>query len=125
MSKNKKVLIVEDESAMLQALKYKFESENFIVFTAKNGLEGLKEAEKNNPDIILLDIIMPKMDGVTMLDKLRHEKWGKKIPVIVLTNLSEAEKIGEVAKSGSYDYLVKTDWQIDEVVKKARERMKK
>jgi CheY-like chemotaxis protein len=119
----KKILIVEDERALIKILSTKFEKEKFSVSLAKDGVEALKKVEKLKPDLILLDIIMPKMDGLTMLGLLRREKWGKDIPVIMLTNLSDAGKVSQAAKSGVYDFLVKSDWHIDDVVKKVRERL--
>ena len=78
-------------------------------------------ALKEQPDVILLDIIMPKMDGITMLKKLREDAWGKEAKVILLTNLSSNEKLAEVTAQGSHEYLVKTDWKIEDVVTKVRE----
>ncbi|MBT4120951.1 MAG: response regulator [Candidatus Magasanikbacteria bacterium] len=123
MSK-KKILIVEDEVSLLNALALKFSQEDMTVLEAFDGEEGLSLAEKEKPDMILLDIVMPKMDGMTMLKKLREEDWGKKIPVIILTNLSESEKVGEASKEGVYDFLVKTNWHINDVVKKVKEKLK-
>lgn len=120
----KKILIVEDERSLLEALTKKFETENFTVLQAKNGIEGLEVALSEHPDIILLDIVMPKMDGISMLEKLRGDEWGKDARVIILSNLSDAAKVSEAAKQGSFDYLVKTDWHIDDVVKKVNERLK-
>lgn len=123
MSK-KKILIVEDEVSLLNALALKFSQEDMIVSEAYDGEEGIEKAKKEKPDIILLDIIMPKMDGMTMLKKLRDAEWGRKIPVIILTNLAEAEKVSEAAEEGVYDFLVKTNWHINDVVEKVKEKLK-
>ena len=120
----KKILIVEDERSLLEALVRKFSSEGFTVFEAKNGEEGLEVALKEHPDLILLDIVMPKMDGITMLHKLREDKWGKDAQVVMLSNLSDAGKVQEATSEGAYDFLVKSDWHIDDVVKKAKEKLK-
>jgi DNA-binding response OmpR family regulator len=112
----KTVLIVDDELPLLTALSEKFVRENFNVLQAKNGEEGLALAFKNHPDIILLDLVMPVMDGLEMLDHLRQDKWGKDAKVIILTNLSDNEKVAEALKKGSYNYLVKTDWKLEEIV---------
>jgi DNA-binding response OmpR family regulator len=125
MADLKKVLIVEDEPPMLLALTKKFEKENFQVLGAKNGEEGYKTALAKHPDLILLDLVMPKMDGMTMMKKLRKEnEWGKKVPIILLTNLSADDKImaGVVEGEPSY-YLVKADWKIDDVVQKVKQRL--
>ncbi|MBT3538876.1 response regulator [Candidatus Parcubacteria bacterium] len=124
MAGKKKILIVEDEKSLLEALKRKFSSEKFAVFEAKNGEEGLEMALKEHPDLILLDIVMPKMDGITVLGKLREDSWGKDAKVIILSNLSDATKVSEASKQGSFDYLVKSDWRIEDVVKKAKEILK-
>lgn len=120
----KKVLIVEDETALREALVDKLTREGFDALEAKDGEEGLKIALKEHPGLILLDIIMPKMDGMTMMKKLREDEWGKGVPIILLTNLSATEeKIikGIVENEPSY-YLVKSDWKIEDVVKKVKEQ---
>jgi DNA-binding response OmpR family regulator len=123
MQKVYKLLIVEDERTILNALSLKFEKENFKVSTARNGEEGLKMALKTKPDLILLDIVMPVMDGMTMLKHLRKDKWGKTAQVIVLTNLSDST-VAEALENNVYDYLLKADWNISDVVRKVRERLK-
>jgi len=123
MTDKKAILIIEDEMSLLEALKIKFTKEGFGILEAKNGVEGLEVAKKEHPDLILLDIIMPKMDGLTMLSRLREDKWGKDVPVILLTNLNDSEKISEASKEGVYDFLVKSDWHIDDVVKKVKETL--
>lgn len=123
MENQKKILIVEDETSLRNALRDKLILEGFVVLEAKNGEEGLDVALRNHPDLILLDIIMPKMDGLTMLKKLREDVWGKNTKVILLTNLSDNEKVSEALLRGSYDYLVKSDWKIGDVVAKIRARL--
>ncbi|MDO8505509.1 MAG: response regulator [bacterium] len=122
---NKKiVLIVEDEVALLYAFKEEFMSAGFEVFEAKNGKEGLDIAIGKHPDMILLDILMPVMDGLTMLKKLREDAWGKNAQVIILTNLNDVQKVSEALTSVTFDYLVKADWKIEDIVKKVKERLK-
>ncbi len=120
---NKKILIIEDERPILNALHDKLTREGFPILEAQNGKDGLEIALREHPDLILLDIVMPVMDGMTMLRELRKDSWGKDARVVVLTNLSDNEKIGEAISSGAYDYLVKTDWKIEDVVSKIRERL--
>jgi len=122
---NKRILIIDDESSQRKALEDKFIREGFRILTAGNGEEGLKIALKEKPDIILLDIVMPKMDGMTMLRKLRRENsWGKGVPVILLTNLSaDDEKITAIAIDEPAYYLVKSDWTIEDILEKVRERL--
>lgn len=125
---DKKILIVEiveDEPSLIEALRNKLNKEGFSVLEARNGKIGLDLALKERPDLILLDIIMPVMDGLTMLQELRKkDEWGKNVPVIILTNLSDDKKVMEAVKEGSYDYLIKSDWSINEVISKVRERLK-
>src|SRR3989344_6191825 len=108
----KKVLIVEDELDLLGVLAQKFEMEKFEVLQAPDGKIGLAEALRVRPDLILLDIVMPVMDGMTMLKKLREDSWGKDVPIILLTNLSDERKVAEAMQHGVYEYLVKADWNI-------------
>jgi DNA-binding response OmpR family regulator len=120
----KTILIVEDEASLSQALVEKFKSEGFSILEASNGLDGLEKAIEHHPDLILLDIIMPKMDGITMMKKLRVDRWGEKVPVIVLTNLTDAAKADQALKQGAYDFLIKTDWKLEDVVKKVKQKLK-
>lgn len=120
----KAILVVDDEAPVTKALSDKLTREGFDVLVAKDGEQGLKMSLEKNPDLILLDIIMPRMDGMTMLAKLREDERGKTIPVIILTNLNADDAVtrGVVRDTPAY-YLVKTDWTIDEVVRKVRERL--
>ena len=120
------LLIVDDEVPLLNVLREKFEKEGFRVDTGKNGEEGLAAALSVRPDLILLDIIMPKMDGMTMLKKLRStDDWGKKVPVILLTNLTAGadDQIQDVVDTEPSYYLVKSNMSLDQVVEKVRERL--
>lgn len=122
-NKEKKILIVEDEKPLKMTLKRKFESEGFKVIEASDGEEGLKVTEKEKPDLILLDIVMPVMDGMTMLKKLRQEKFGQDMPVILLTNLADTSDVNKAMDLGVFDYLVKSNWEIAEVIRKVREKL--
>lgn len=123
-SLNKKVLIVEDEAPLRTAVADILSFEGFTVFQGKNGQEGLDLALKEHPDLILLDLMMPVMDGLTMLEKLRQDQeWGKGAAVILLTNINDPEKIAQATDAGSYDFLVKSDWNIEDVVKKIKAKL--
>lgn len=119
----KSILIVEDEPQLLKVLRDKFQDNNYTVHTAKNGLAGLKSAKKHQPDIILLDLLMPKMRGLDMLQQLRQfNLWGKRVPVIILTNVTPTDDIlAQVTKTEPSYYLVKADVKLDEVVEKVRD----
>ena len=121
----KTILVVEDDVALKTALAKKMNEEGFYVLEANNGKEGLEIAKKDHPDLILLDIIMPVMDGMTMLKELRKDNWGKNATVIFLTNLSEEGKMSEAEELGSSAYLIKTDWSLSDLVKKIKEKLNK
>lgn len=123
MAKKKKILIIEDEKTLLEVLAKKFLDEKFDVIKAVNGKEGLKIALRERPDLILLDIIMPVMDGMTMLRKLREDSWGKEVEVVILTNLSDVAKVQESLLRGVYDYLVKSDWRLEDVAKIVKSKL--
>jgi len=122
---SKKILIVEDEAPLLRALVDKFTLEGFETIAAEDGKSGITIALKEHPDIILLDLLLPKMDGVTVMKKIREDAWGKHVPIIVLTNVSGDDKImREVLKNEPAYYLIKTDWRLlDSVVEKVKERL--
>ncbi len=129
MEKNDKknvLLIVEDEKILLETLKEKLESEGFNVVTALDGSEGLKMAIDNHPDLILLDLLLPKVDGITMLKQLRKDKWGSKAPVIILTNVESSDKIAESLSVGFgdvFEYMLKTNWSLEDMVVRIKERL--
>lgn len=123
MEQKKLILIVEDEKTLFNALDMKLESAGFRTLGARDGEECLAVATKEHPDLILMDIVMPKMDGMTALSKLREDEWGKDVPVIILTNLSSAEDISRATKKGVYDYLVKANWKLEDVVEKVKKTL--
>lgn len=116
-----KVAIVEDDIAIAQMYRIKFEAEGYEVETAENGKLGLGLAEAMRPDIILLDLMMPEMNGDEMLIKLRKTPWGKNIKVVVLTNMGEQEVPDEVKAQGVVAIILKAEMtprQVAELVKK-------
>lgn len=102
-----KVLVVDDEPNIVQTLKDRLEMNDYQVFTAHNGNDGLKIAQEQSPDVILLDVIMPLMDGHEMLEKLRQQEWGKTTSVIMLTARSQAQDIARARACGIEDYIIK------------------
>jgi len=121
--KGKIILVIEDEEPLRRVLKDILTVEGYSIIETKDGVEGLEVALKEHPDLILLDIVMPKMDGLEMLKKLRTDEWGKKAPVIVLTNLSDNEDVAKAMENDAFEYFVKTDIKIDEVIAKIREKI--
>lgn len=119
----KRILIIEDNKDLILLLSEVFKKEGMDVSVAVDGEKGLILSLEEKPDMILLDIILPKMDGITMLKKLREDKEGKNIPVIVLSNLSSAEDLSEAMEIGVYDYLVKKDWELEDIVAKVKKTL--
>lgn len=119
-----KIAIVEDDLAISQMYRIKFEAEGFTVETAENGKLGLELAESMRPDIILLDLMMPEMNGDEMLTQLRETDWGKGMKVIILTNMGEQEVPERIKELGVSSFILKADMtprQVAEVVKKQLE----
>jgi DNA-binding response OmpR family regulator len=120
--KKKVLLIVEDEKTLAELLGKTFSMEGFDVLRARDGVEALSVALANHPDVILLDILLPGMDGIGMLEKLREYEWGKHAKVIVLTNLSPDDHImDEIAEEMPAYYIVKANTSMEDIVAKVRE----
>ena len=116
-----KIAIVEDDQAISQMYRIKFEADGYEVETAENGKLGLALAEKMRPDIILLDLMMPEMNGDEMLIELRARPWGKNIKVIILTNMGEQEVPQNIKDLGVSAFILKADMtprQVADLVKK-------
>ena len=119
----KKILIVEDDKILLNLMRDGIAAAGFEVLGASNGQEGLDLALKSHPDLILVDIIMPIMDGMEMTTKLREDEWGKKAEIVVLSNLNSDQRIADFLEKGAYDYLLKSNWSIEELVKKVKDKI--
>lgn len=120
-----KILIVEDETPILNGIFDKFTYEGFSAQKAENGQDGLNKALKDHPDIILLDNLMPDTDGFYLLENLRRDKWGKNARVIMWSNSHDSNTINRAKKLGVLDFMVKSDWEYRDVVKKVREILNK
>lgn len=112
----KNVVIIEDDPTILEMYKLKFETEGHRVYTATNGIEGLQILGGVHADVVLLDLMMPNMDGTTMLQELRKTAWGKKLPVIILTNVSEDEKPAALDELNIVGYVIKASSTPQQVV---------
>ena len=121
----KKILVIEDELNLRKSIEEILSGEGYTVFTASDGEEGLQLAVSETPDLVLLDLILPKKDGFSVLKELRENEATAKIPVIVLSNLGEMEDVGRVLELGANRYLVKTDYKLAEVVEKVKETLDK
>lgn len=120
MSEQKKILLVEDDIFIRDIYQTKFAQEGYEVIFAENGLDGLKKLETFSPDIILLDMVMPYMGGIEMLNEIRKNESLNKTPVIMLTNISEQEKVNEAMDDGANDYIIKSHFTPSEVIEKIR-----
>ncbi|MEX0748829.1 MAG: response regulator [Candidatus Saccharimonadales bacterium] len=104
-----KIALIEDDLAIVQMYRMKFEAEGFDVAYAGDGEQGLEMVREFKPDIVLLDLMMPVMDGAEMLAKMRAESWGKDVKVIILTNMGEAEAPKAIRELGVDSFIVKAD----------------
>lgn len=120
----KRILIVEDDMTLAEALSITLKEEGFEVSEAHDGEEGLKKAEEIKPDLILCDINMPKMDGLKMLSMMREFEWGANLNVIMLTNYSDQQKISEALNHSVFSYLVKSDWDLSQIVEEVKKKLK-
>ena len=125
MSTKVKVAIIEDDMAIVQMYRTKFESEGYDVQTAGDGLTGLELIESFAPDIILLDLMMPNMDGLDMLQRLRGTQEGKKACVVVLTNMGDTETATKVYKMAADDYIVKAEMTPKQVAERVKVLLEK
>ncbi len=126
MAKKKiKILLVEDDSFLLNMYATKFEIENFEVVVAEDGEKGSKAAAAEMPDIILLDIMLPKMDGFDVLKQIKSNQATANIPVILLTNLSQKDDINKGLSLGAVDFLIKAHFMPSEVVEKIKKILNK
>ena len=125
METKTKILIIEDDTFIMDMYQTKFEMAGFETLKAKDGDKGVKAAKKEKPDIIILDIVMPQMDGFEVLKAIKKDSETKDIPVVLLTNLGQRENIEEGLKLGAADYIIKAHFTPDEVVGKVEKVLKK
>jgi len=119
----KKILLVEDEELMIDLLQRKLTKEGYEISVAKNGEEGLEAMKKVRPDLVLLDIIMPKMGGFEVMEEMQRDKTLAKIPVIVISNSGQPVELDKAQKLGAKDWLIKTEFDPQEVVDKVKKQI--
>ena|SRR3989338_3148002 len=124
MVNKKLIMLVEDDEFLAELYATKLKLENYEVALATDGEKGLKMIKEKKPDLILLDIILPKMDGFEILKAIKNEKELKDIPVILLTNLSQKDEVKKGLDLGANDYLIKAHFMPSEVVKKIKQTIK-
>jgi DNA-binding response OmpR family regulator len=120
----KRILIIEDDSSLQKIIQEFLAADGFETIEAMDGERGSDLAKKNMPDLILLDIILPKKDGYEVLKELKENQETKNIPVILLTNLESPADVEKAIKLGATTYLTKADYKLEEVVKKIKEILK-
>lgn len=118
-----KILVIEDEIAILNGISDKFTHEGFFVFKSTDGQDGLNKAFNEHPDIILLDNLMPNTNGFYFLENLRKDKWGKNAKVIMWSNSHDSTTIARAKQFGVLDFMIKSEWEYRDVVKKVREAL--
>lgn len=117
---SKKIVIIEDEHDLAAALQESLSQRGFVVRTASKGEEGIGIIKQDRPDIILLDLILPDMNGIDVLKALKPIRDEQNIPVIVLSNIDDPDEFKEAREYDIEEYLVKTDWRLDDVIAKIK-----
>lgn len=119
----KRILIIEDDSLLIETMKAEFAKHNFVVDVALDGESGLSKVFSMKPHLIVLDIVVPKINGVELLKKLQDDPWGKTVPVIVLTNMDDSTNMAQVLELGNYDYLIKSEWSLNDLIGKINQKL--
>ena len=118
-----KILVVEDNESLCNVLADTFTDEGFEVKTAFDGEAGLEAAKEWKPDVMLLDLLLPKKDGEDLLKELRQEEGGDSVATVALTNSDSSEKVYNLMNLGVTDYLTKSDWELSDLVEKVKEKL--
>jgi len=121
----KKILFIEDESALQKTFRVFIEQEGYKMVSALDGESGVNLAKLEKPDLILLDLILPRLHGFEVLKKLKEDYETKEIPVIILTNLENSEDINKALELGATTYLVKSNYTLSELVEKIKKAIEK
>lgn len=118
---SKKILIVEDDEDFLNVLNTKFSDEGFLVVLAKDGEEGLAQVQKEKPDLIILDILMPKLGGIDLAKKIKEA--GVKAPMMFLTNVKDTNSMSQAFEVAASDYIIKSDMHISDIVARVKTKL--
>ena len=119
----KRILIVEDEEIMLDLLQRKLKTHGYEVLVARDGEEGLKSIKEEKPDLIIMDLVMPKMDGFMVMEEIQKDEDLKKIPLIVVSNSGQPVELNRVKDLGAKDWLIKTEFNPQELVEKIKKQL--
>jgi CheY-like chemotaxis protein len=120
-----RILLIDDDEALLEAIRDALSAKGYPVSTAKDGKEGAALALKEHPDLILLDIVMPQMNGWETLDALQQDEWGKTAHVVMLSNSDDMENVSKAVEHNMKEYIIKGAWPLDELVHKIEEKLQK
>ena len=118
------ILVCDDEQDLREAMATALSEAGFDVLTAENGAKGFELAVREKPDLIMLDIRMPEMDGLTALERLRADEWGKTANIMLLTVLDDVDSVSRASEHGVSDYLVKSDLKLEDVVARVKEKLR-
>ena len=121
--KPKKILLIEDEELIISLLQRKLEKEGYKVSVARNGVEGMEKMREDKPDLILLDIVMPRMGGFEVMGEMRKEKELRIIPIIIISNSGQPVELDRAKKMGVRDWLIKTEFDPKEVLSKVKKQI--
>ena len=119
----KKILLIEDEELVIKLLERKLTERGYEVFLSRNGEEGLSMIKSEKPDLILLDIVMPKMTGIEVMEEMNKSLELKNIPVIIISNSGEPVEIDRIKKLGAKDWLIKTEFNPEEIMEKVAKQI--
>lgn len=124
MAKSKKILIIEDDELLRRVITKKLSLEGFEIMEAIDGEEGLRMIREHKPELVLLDLVLPGIDGFDVLAKMQTERGLSSIPVIILSNLGQKEDVQRGLKLGAVDYLIKAHFTLGEVITKIENVLK-
>lgn len=116
MTEQKRIIVIDDEPAIREALVEMLSVAGFDVTGAENGKKGLEVVSRQRPDLILLDIMMPEMNGWQVLEALKKDEWAKNVPVIILTNLDGVENVSKAMEQEAFQYVVKGDTELKDIL---------
>lgn len=119
----KKILLIEDEEIIIGLLERKLAQEGYEISVARDGLEGLEKMRETKPDLVLLDIIMPRMGGFEVMEEMNRDPDLKKIPVVIISNSGQPVELDRARELGARDWLIKTEFDPEEVLKKVRKQI--
>ena len=120
---NKRIIIIDDDASIREALSETLSVAGYEVITAENGVQGLDKISRDRPNLILLDIMMPEMNGWEVLAALKKDEWAKNVPVIILTNLDGVENVSKAIEQEAYEYVVKGDTDLKDILAMVKRKL--